>query len=108
VLGRFLGSNFKVTPMVERIDVGVRGLKVLLAINEAYTLTNCSRNTGCVQQSFLFDSRQGLGSPLLKSVQIGSGVQAASYPRVAGVCFPVIKQPVREADHLSPLVQNLQ
>lgn len=88
MLGRFHGSNFKVTPIVDKTGVGCAWLKVLLPVNEAYTVTDCSRNTGCVHQSFVFDSRQGQQCPLLQSVQIGSGVQAASYSKVAGFCFP--------------------
>jgi hypothetical protein len=104
VLGSFPGSNFKVTPIVERTAVGVRGLKVLWLLTK-HTRLQIAAETLAVFNK-VFDS--GLGSPLLKSVQIGSGVQAASYSRVAGVCFPVIKQPGREFDHLSQLVQNLQ
>jgi hypothetical protein len=88
VLGRYHGSYFKVTPIVDKTGVGSAWLKVRLAVNEAYRFTNCSRNTGCVHQSFVFDSRQGHEFPLLQRVQIASGTQAASYAKVAGVCFP--------------------
>jgi hypothetical protein len=91
VLGSYRGSNFKVTPIVDKTGVGSAWLKLLLAVNEAYTVTNCSRNTGCVHQSFVFDSRQGQKCPLLQSVKIGAGAQAASYTKLAGVCFPVSK-----------------
>jgi len=75
-------------PIVYKTGVGSAWLKVLLAVNEAHTVTNCSRTTGSVLESFVFGSRQGQGCPVLQSAQIGSGAQAASYSKVAGVCFP--------------------
>jgi len=50
---------------VDKTGVRSAWLKVLLAVNEAHKVTNCSRNTGCAHQSFVFDSRQGQECPLL-------------------------------------------